>query len=71
MLEGLRVDERERLLLYVLFANTQPKVHSSWNATWMSASVDWMGTYEVDAEQAAELTRLEGMSNCPSRFGVF
>lgn len=47
MLEGLADDEREKLFLYVLFANTDPSVHLSWNTTWLNKAVDVVESYRI------------------------
>ncbi len=57
MLEGLRDDERSRLFVRILFADTVPSVHSSWNATWIQNAVDLAATYEGVSSEILESLR--------------
>jgi hypothetical protein len=59
LLEGLTENERKKLYLYVLFANTKPEVHESWNATWIREVADEVGSYVVSADEFAHLKELE------------
>jgi hypothetical protein len=59
LLEGLTENERSKLYLYVLFANTVPEVHESWNATWLRSVADEVGSYDVSPEELNHLKELE------------
>ncbi len=59
MLEGLSYAEKEDLFVFVLFANGDPSIHPTWNATWLRAAVDFATTYEVGEEELARLREME------------
>lgn len=60
MFEGLADVEREKLFLYVLFADMDPTVHPSWDALWLQRLVDSYETYQVDN---ATLEHLQVLAN--------
>jgi len=59
MLEGLSDKERGDMFVLVLFANGDPSIHPTWNATWLRAAVDLATTYEVGEEELAHLREME------------
>jgi hypothetical protein len=60
MLEGLSDEERSRLFVRILFADTVPSVHSSWNATWIQNAVDLVATYDgVSSEMLENLREMQ------------
>ncbi|KAH8750672.1 hypothetical protein F5882DRAFT_454598 [Hyaloscypha sp. PMI_1271] len=50
VMEGLTVGEREKVFLYVLFADTETGRHPSWKQPWLENSVDLAVGYNVSEE---------------------
>lgn len=59
VLEGLTAAEREKLFLYVLFADTEPQRHPSWAQPWMMNSVDSVVGYNVSEDVMKDLKEWE------------
>ncbi|TVY83714.1 Transmembrane protein [Lachnellula suecica] len=59
MLEGLANEERRNLYVYVLFANTDPTVHPSWNQSWLNNAIDAALSYNVGEDVMGHLRELE------------
>jgi hypothetical protein len=62
MLEGLTKEERSILDVRVLFAHTDPTVHSDWGKGWLHVLDNWSG-YNVSQEQLEHLRELENVKN--------
>jgi hypothetical protein len=62
LLEGLTVEERGKLWLYVLFADTDPSVHQSWKG-WLGKAADEVGSYAVNNQTLHHLRTLEKERN--------
>jgi hypothetical protein len=63
MLEGLDARERRALHLRVLFANTDPAVHPSWEQSWMNTAIDSVESYNVSESSFRHLKQLESDRN--------
>lgn len=63
LLEGLEEQERSKLYLSVLFADTDPRVHPSWGQNWIQRLTDSATTYNVSDEQFEHLRNLERERN--------
>lgn len=63
LLEGLTDHERRNLHLHVLFANTNPNIHPSWQKPWLDNAVDSARGYNVSADVLAHLQELETQRN--------
>ncbi|KAH8691178.1 hypothetical protein BGW36DRAFT_410925 [Talaromyces proteolyticus] len=63
MLEGLDVRERRALHLRVLFANTDPAIHPSWEQSWMNTAIDLVESYNVSESSFRHLQQLESDRN--------
>jgi hypothetical protein len=59
VLEGLTPGEREKLFLYVLFADTQTGRHPSWKQPWLEQSVDLAEGYNVTRDVLKNLIEWE------------
>jgi hypothetical protein len=59
MLEGLTDEERSKLYAYVLFANTNPTIHPTWDQPWLKSSVDAALSYNVNDTVMEHLCELE------------
>lgn len=55
VLEGLTEGEREKLFLYVLFADTQTGKHPSWQQPWLDNAVDLAVGYDVSPDVMKDL----------------
>lgn len=62
LLVGLTDQERAKLYLYVLFANTDPTVHPSWKG-WLDGAADEVGRYSVNETTREHLRGLEEERN--------
>ena len=62
LLEGLSEEERGKLWLYVLFADTDPSVHPSWKG-WLKRAADEVGAYVVNNQTFHHLRTLEKERN--------
>ncbi|KAE8381382.1 integral membrane protein [Aspergillus bertholletiae] len=63
LLEGLDTRERQALQLKVLFADTDPTRHPSWEQRWVDRLIDDAGSYNVSQETLDHLRRLETERN--------
>ncbi|KAM5475899.1 hypothetical protein MauCBS54593_000581 [Microsporum audouinii] len=63
LLAGLDPIERRALHLNVLFADTDPKKHPSWDEKWVDRLTDTARTYNVSESQLAHLKKLEADRN--------
>jgi hypothetical protein len=63
LLVDLDPRERHALHLSVLFANTDPTQHPSWDQRWLGRLVDSVSTYNVSEEQFHHLQELEDQHN--------
>ncbi|KAJ6072640.1 hypothetical protein N7467_010725 [Penicillium canescens] len=63
LLVDLDPRERHALHLSVLFANTDPTQHPSWDQRWLGRLVDSVSTYNVSEEQFHHLQELEEQHN--------
>ncbi|OJJ77058.1 hypothetical protein ASPBRDRAFT_140550 [Aspergillus brasiliensis CBS 101740] len=70
LLEGLDERERQALYLNILFADTDPRVHPSWDQKWVDGLVDSADTYNVSDGQFQHLQDLEKDKNFYEK-GVF
>ncbi|KXG46518.1 Glycosyl transferase, family 54 [Penicillium griseofulvum] len=70
LLEGLDERERSKLYLSVLFADTEPRVHTSWGQKWVERLTDSATTYNVSDDQFKHLQDLEREKNYYEK-GVF
>jgi hypothetical protein len=59
VVEGLTTGEREKLFLYVLFANTQTERHPTWKQPWLENSVDLAVGYNVSEDTMRNLEEWE------------
>ena len=59
VLEGLNVEERGKLSLQVLFADTDTKTHPSWEKAWLRNAVDGMVGYNVTEDTLKNLQKWE------------
>lgn len=59
LLEGLDPRERRALYLRVLFADTDPAKHPSWDQKWVARLIDAANTYNVSSDQFHHLQMLE------------
>ena len=50
LLAGLTIDEREKLFVAVLFADTETAIHPSWQQPWLLNAVDKVSGYNVSNE---------------------
>lgn len=62
-LEGLDEQERSKLYLSLLFANTEPRLHPSWGQRWLERLADSATTYNVSVKQLEHLQELEKQRN--------
>ncbi|KAF7918182.1 uncharacterized protein EAE98_009794 [Botrytis deweyae] len=58
MIDGLSEEERKRVWIYLLFADTDPSVHPLWGEEWLGRVVDDYGGYEVGGERREWLEEL-------------
>jgi hypothetical protein len=63
LLEGLDKQERSKLYLSLLFANTEPRLHPSWGQRWIERLADSATTYNVSDSQLEHLKSLERERN--------
>ncbi|KAG2418867.1 hypothetical protein HFD88_001969 [Aspergillus terreus] len=70
LLEGLDKQERSKLYLSLLFANTEPRLHPSWGQRWIERLADSATTYNVSDSQLEHLQSLERERNFYEK-GVF
>lgn len=63
LLEDLDPRERRALHLNVLFADTDPSRHPSWEQRWVGRLADSAGSYNVSDETMEHLKELEGKRN--------
>ncbi|KAI3064685.1 CAZyme family GT109 [Aspergillus niger] len=70
LLEGLDERERQALYLSILFADTDPRVHPSWDQKWVGRLVDSADSYNVTEGQLQHLQDLEKEKNFYEK-GVF
>lgn len=63
LLEGLDERERQALYLSILFADTDPRVHPSWDQKWVGRLVDSADSYNVTEGQLQHLQDLEKEKN--------
>ncbi|KAE9369310.1 hypothetical protein N431DRAFT_427493 [Stipitochalara longipes BDJ] len=59
VMEGLTAGEREKLFLYVLFADTEAGRHPSWEQPWLANSVDLAVGYNVSEDVMKDLKEWE------------
>ena len=63
MLEGLTDREREQLYLFVLFADTQPDKHPSWQEPWLRRVADAAEPYKISDADLARVREAEEKRN--------
>lgn len=59
VLEGLTAGEREKLFLYVLFADTQTGKHPSWQQPWLENAMDMAVGYNVSPDVMKDIQEWE------------
>lgn len=67
VLEGLNEDERRKLSLQILFADTETQKHPSWEKEWLRNAVDKMVSYNVSDETMSKLKEWEMARNFYSK----
>lgn len=58
MIDGLSEEERKRVWISLLFADTDPSVHPLWGEEWLGRVADDYGGYEVGGERREWLEEL-------------